>query len=291
MVPDTTAVIAALNRAAHLVVDEPPHVIRDDLALALANDPAILRAIGFDISKQPRGDGWPFSPRALPSGWRGTFVARARFLDDHIDDQMRLGSNQVVVLGAGLDTTALGPHNGHGLAVFEVDQPETQQWKRDRIRQLNLDPSASLVFVSVDFESGQPWLTELRTAGFDDGRPAVFASTGVSQYLTKDALAGTMRDISSTAPGTSLYCTFVLPIHLVADDEREVRRSTEEIAATVGAPWLGVYEPEEIVALARDSGFKHVRHVSSDEWNERYFATRPDQLRAATSEHAIVATR
>ena len=45
----------------------------------------------------------------------------------------------------------------------------------------------------VDFEAGGSWWEMLEAAGFDAGQPAVVASTGVSMYLTKDAIAATFR--------------------------------------------------------------------------------------------------
>lgn len=41
----------------------------------------------------------------------------------------------------------------------------------------------------VDFEAGDAWWQRLAAAGFDTRQPAVVASTGVSMYLTKDAIA------------------------------------------------------------------------------------------------------
>jgi thioredoxin reductase (NADPH) len=50
-----------------------------------------------------------------------------------------------------------------------------------------------LRLVPVDFEAGGSWWERLKTVGFDAGQPAVVASTGVSMYLTKDAIAATLR--------------------------------------------------------------------------------------------------
>jgi len=54
-----------------------------------------------------------------------------------------------------------------------------------------------LRLVPVDFEAGDAWWQRLAAAGFDAGQPAVVASTGVSMYLTKDAIAATLRQVAS----------------------------------------------------------------------------------------------
>ncbi len=45
-----------------------------------------------------------------------------------------------------------------------------------------------------------------------------------------------------------------------------------------------------MLALARDAGFRDVRHVSADLLAERYFAGRSDGLRPSPGEELLVAT-
>jgi methyltransferase (TIGR00027 family) len=295
MAPNSTAVIAALNRAAHLAVDDPPPVFADPFALALASDPVVLRGLGFDIPSDTvvREDGWLFSPRALSwvRGWRGTLLARARCLDDHIDERRADGVDQLVFLGAGLDTTGLRRDDLADVAIFEVDEPATQAWKRTRLTDLGIVPPSHLRFVPVDFEAGQSWLGQLAVQGFDPRRPAVFASTGVSQYISRAAMEHTMRDVAAGAPGTSLLCTYVLPAELVGPEERELRRASEDRSRATGSAWVTTYRPEEIAALAEGAGFTEVHHVSPASWDARYLADRSDGLSAAAGEPAIIATR
>ncbi|MGL1806969.1 class I SAM-dependent methyltransferase, partial [Vibrio parahaemolyticus] len=58
---------------------------------------------------------------------------------------------QVVLLGAGLDSRAFRLPGLSDIAVFEVDHPASQQYKRSCIA--GLTPVAkSLTYVTVDFE-------------------------------------------------------------------------------------------------------------------------------------------
>lgn len=295
--PDPTAVMAALNRAAHSVLDAAPHVFIDDVGLRLANVSAVLRAAGFDVDEEgskARPDGWLFSPRALEwfRGWRGTFVGRARFVEELVLDRVERGVSQLVLLGAGLDTLALRRTDlADSLHVFEVDQPVTQAWKQQRVGELfGLAPS-NLTFVAVDFETTASWLGALQDAGFDINRPSLVVSTGVTQYITSDALAATMRDVTSLAPGTSFACTFVVPSNSIPEAERELRAMTERRAAERGEPWISFYESDEILEIAHAAGFGAVEHVSATSWDDAWFRGRPDDLHPSSSEHAIVAHR
>ncbi|HEY2191123.1 MAG TPA: class I SAM-dependent methyltransferase, partial [Actinomycetospora sp.] len=180
VVPDHTAVRVALWRARHLEVDAAPPVLDDSLGLRLA-DP--------DPGWRDRGDMDPDTTR----GARAGMVARARVVDDLVDEAFAAGVTQYVVLGAGLDTYALRrPGLDPACTVFEVDRPETSTWKRRRITELGLPAPPGLRFVPTDFESDRSWWDGLLAAGLDAGRPTVVSSTGVSMYLTREANTATL---------------------------------------------------------------------------------------------------
>jgi methyltransferase (TIGR00027 family) len=285
--PDLTAVGAAFGRAAHVLLDDPPYVFEDTLSIRLA-DLDVLRAaqmLGSDGRLVVARD----DSRAQ---WRGTFVGRARFVEDLVGERLPMGVEQYVILGAGLDTFAQRrPDVTSRLRIFEVDEPKTQEWKQGRLRELALPVPQSLRFVPVNFESGDSWVEAIATAGFDVTRASVIASNGVTQYISVDALKATMRVAAALAPGTTFVCTFILPVDLIDPDERALRASTEERAAARGFPWISFYAPDEMLSLAKAAGFDEVHHVPASELDERYFVARPDGLRAASGEHLVVATR
>ncbi|MER6308521.1 class I SAM-dependent methyltransferase [Streptomyces sp. NPDC001657] len=276
--PDNTAVRTALWRALHLHVDPPPHVVEDEIGLQLV-------APGDDWCDRPDMD-----PQAT-SGFRAAIVARARFIENLIAEQADRGVTQYVVLGAGLDTFAQRePELASRLQIFEVDQPGTQAWKRHRLVELGYDIPDWLHLVPVDFETGASWSEQLSMAGFDPGRPAVIVSTGVTMYLTKETTAATLRQIAGLAPGSTLAMTFLLPTELVDEADRPGLRASEEGARASGTPFISFYTPQEMLALAREAGFKDARHVPGAALAERYFAERTDGLRPSSGESLLLAT-
>ena len=266
-VPDSTAVRVALWRALHTQVDPPPHVFEDAAGLRLA---------GPDEQWRLRPDMDP----VFTKPFRASIVARARFIEDLILEQMQQGIAQYVLLGAGLDTFAQRrPHSGSKLKVFEIDRPGPQAWKRQRLIELGFGVPDWLRFVPVDFEAGDAWWQQLSSAGFDTSQPAVVASTGVSMYLTKDAVASTLRRVAALAPGTTLAMTFLLPIELADPEIRPGLERAQQGARTSGTPFISFFTSTELVALASDAGLEQVRHVSAEDLAERYFAGRTDGLR------------
>jgi methyltransferase (TIGR00027 family) len=276
--PDGTAVRVALWRAMHVQVDPPPHVLDDEIGLLLAD----------------AADGWRLRPDMDPratSRYRAGMVARARFVEDLVVEQAGHGVGQYVILGAGLDTFAQRrPEIACRLRVFEVDRPGPQAWKRHRLTELGYGIPGWLRLVPVDFEAGGSWRERLPAAGFDADQPAVVASTGVSMYLTKDANKATLRQLASLAPGSTLAMTFQLPLELLEEEERPGRRATVKGSRAAGTPFISFFAPPEILALAREAGFKDAQHVSATMLRQRYFANRTDGLRPSSGEELLVAT-
>ena len=114
--PEPTAARVALWRALHLEVDAPPPVIADAVGVKLVAPEA----------------GWRDRPDMHPGNthlFRASIIARARFIEDLIEERVRLGTKQYVILGAGLDSFAQRkPEIASRLTVLELDQPGPQEW-------------------------------------------------------------------------------------------------------------------------------------------------------------------
>lgn len=276
--PEDTAARVALWRALHLEADAPPHVFVDRVGLELLAPAA----------------GWQDRPdmSAFTRPFRASILARARFVEDLVEEQAARGVGQYVILGAGLDTFAQRrPELAARLHVFEIDQPGPQAWKRQRLLELGLGVPTFLKLVPVDFEAGQTWWQELTAQGFASARSAVVSSLGVSMYLTREAIAATLRQVSTLAAGSTLVMSFMLPIELT---DPAVRPGLERAAAGAranGTPFNSFFTPEEMLALARECGFLEPRHVAAATLAERYFAGRTDGLRPpSNAEELLVAT-
>jgi|SRR5579872_2095887 len=262
----------------HVEIDSPPHVLVDELGLRLA-------APDDDWRRRPDMD-----PRAT-RGYRAGIVARARFIEDLVTEEAGHGIGQYVILGAGLDTFAQRrPEIASHLRVFEVDQPGPQAWKRQRLIELGFGIPEWLRLVSVDFETDPSWWERLVAVGFDASRPAVVASAGVTLYLTRDAIAATLRPIATIAPGSTLAMTFILPLELLDPEERPQQQDVQKSARAAGTPFISFFSPPEVLSLASDAGFTQAKVVYAADLIQCYFTGRTDGLRPSSGEAFLVAT-
>jgi methyltransferase (TIGR00027 family) len=174
--------------------------------------------------------------------------------------------------------------------IFEVDQPGPQAWKKQRLNELGFGIPEWLRFVPIDFESGTSWWDALLAAGFNRFEPAIVACTGVSLYLTQDAIVEMLHHIAALAPGSTFAMTFVLPLELVESRERAGFEAAIDGARASGTPFVSFFAPTEIVALAHGVGLKEADVVTGAALYQRYFVERSDGLRPGNSEQFLVAT-
>jgi methyltransferase (TIGR00027 family) len=272
--PDSSAVRTALWRALHVQVDAPPPLLDDEIGLAIAAP---------ERGWRERGDMHPMGTRPYRIG----IVARTRFVEDLLVDA---GIGQYVLLGAGLDTfTQRHPELAGRVQVFEIDQPGPQAWKRQRLDALGFGVPGHLHLVPVDFETDADWWQSLLDAGFDAGARALVSSSGVSMYLTKEANAATLRQLAQLARGSVIAMSFMLPIDLVDVAERPGLEGAARGAQASGTPWLSFYAPDEIITVARETGFAEVEAVATEVIAARLLGDRADSLRASGGESVLLA--
>ena len=277
--PDSTAVRVALWRAMHVQIDPPPPALEDEIGLEL---------VAPEDSWRDRPD---MDPR-FTRPFRASIVARARFIEDLVAENVGRRVGQYVILGAGLDTFAQRrPEIASRLKVFEVDPPGPQAWKRRRLVELGFGVPDWLRLVPADFEAGDTWWQRLVVAGFDTGQPAVVAASGVSMYLAQDAITAMLRRVAALAAGSTFAMTFLLPLECADPEVRPGLELAAKGARASGTPFVSFFMPAEMLALARAAGFGDARHVSVDALARRYFAGRADGLRPPNNaEELLVAT-
>lgn len=235
--PSRTAMAVARARADHQLADEP-RIFTDPYARAIVgeSDPASGE---FDRGLDP----------GLVRRRRLFIAARSRFADDTVIAAVADGTRQVVVLGAGLDTSAFRGTDPD-VRFFEVDHPGTQRWKRHRLAAAGIELPATLTFVPLDFETST--LDDgLAKAGFDHGRAAVFVWLGVVMYLTKPSITGTWRYIADQGGGALLVMDYMYP---PSESSQRMRERAARVAAS-GEPWLSWFTPDEIHGELRAAGF------------------------------------
>jgi methyltransferase (TIGR00027 family) len=279
--PSLTAMGAAMDRAAHLMLDDRPKIFEDTFALAFSGcaDEGALRARLDARLAALAAIAGPHLARAAFNFARSLVAVRARYVEDELTEVIKRGVSQYVILGAGLDSFVYRrPELLNALRVFEVDHPATQAWKRARLDELKLAAPQGLVSVPLDFKQ-QLLIESLGRFGFRPDRPGLFSWLGVVPYLTRDAIFDTLRAVASLARGTEIIFDYPPPHELLDDEGRQMLELATKAVAAQGEPFLTFLEPALLAEQLRKLGFAEVRNLGPEELNARYFANRSDGLR------------
>lgn len=220
---------------------------------------------------------------------RASIVARARFVDDLVTESSTIDFDQYVILGAGLDSFAQRhPDVASRLQIYEIDQPATQAWKQRRLMELGFGIPDWPHIVRADFETAS-WWERLLAAGFDVSKRALVTCTGVSLYLTREAIMSTLRQVSAMASGSLLAMSFYLPIELLDEEDRFLQEIAAEGARKAGTPFVTFVSPDELLAWGEEAGLEVSKIMSTQDMVELYFAERTDGFYPASGELFLIA--
>lgn len=270
--PSRTAQGAALHRAAHQLVDTPP----------VFADPLALRIVGDEAAKELRA-GRDHHAMAQITPLRLFIATRSRFTEDSLAEAYASGVRQYVLLGAGLDTFAYERARAfEGLAIFEIDHPATQGWKRARLKEAAIAIPDSVTYAPVDFEH-DTLANGLARAGFNAAKPAFFAWLGVTPYLTHDAIMGTLAFIASLKPGSGVVFDYA---EKPSADNAGFRAMAARVAA-IGEPFKSLLDPAELAASLKQLRFSRIEDFGGDALNTRYFQNRADGAKLAGRGHLM----
>ncbi|MDH4423266.1 MULTISPECIES: class I SAM-dependent methyltransferase [Bacillus cereus group] len=209
-----------------------------------------------------------------------TPLARAAYCERVLLHEMTLGAKQYVILGAGLDTFSFRHRElENKIEIFEVDHPSTQRFKKERIKEAELEVPNHLHFVSMDFTKGISY-EQLRNEGFEH-KKTFFSLLGVSYYLTKEELASLIECLFEMVPeGSSIV--FDYPDENLFTEKGLSNRveNMVKMAAVGGEPMKSCYSYREMEALLEKSGLLIYEHLSPEDINTVYFEGRNDYLKA-----------
>ena len=263
--PSRTALGAAYHRAAHQVLERG----------GIFTDPLAARILGADAETAVREA--QSDPRR--KGLRLFIAVRTRFAEDALASAVGRGVQQLVALGAGLDTYAYRTTLGPGLRLFEVDHPATQAWKRQRLAEAEIPVPRALTFAPVDFER-ETLADGLAAAGFDPARQTFFTCLGVVPYLTEQAVFSTLDFIARLPGGAHVVFDYANPQDpgQGRDGFAAARRALAFRVASVGEGFKTHFETDELRARLAELGYRDVEDLGPSQIRDRYLAGRGGSL-------------
>jgi methyltransferase (TIGR00027 family) len=180
-------------------------------------------------------------------------------------------------------------HDPSALRIFEVDHPATQERKRRMLADAGIAIPSALTFVPVDFAT-ETLAARLERSGFDAAAGAMFSWLGVTPYLGPEAVMATLTDVAAMSRnGGGVVFDYALPRTMLTFRQKLIFDLMAERVRAAGEPWIGFFEPTDLVEKLRALGFAAIEDLDGGTINRRYFANRADRLRVGDLARLIVA--
>ncbi len=239
----------------------------------------------------------PLAYRLLPFGWRlllrlaylpglrsavlalrerrmpgslGGILCRTRHIDDVLQSMLAEGLDQVVILGAGFDTRAYRIAGMDRVRVFEVDLPGARRAKQSRLESVLGGVPQHVVLVGTDLDRedlGQV----LSASGFCSGQRTLFIWEGVTQYISAEAVSGTLEFVSGVSGAqSSIVFTYVRRGIIDGTDRPEWMGSFLALAGRLGSPMIFGLDQAELGPYLSQRGLNLVDDVGAADYQDLY---------------------
>ena len=295
-----TSLVSAFGRAYHSEFDSPKifddYVAKEFISQKERSDieTNMVQGIHFfntDIAKQFQDNPKEILKWITQVQLSPTPLARAAYCERVLLHEITLGTKQYVILGAGLDTFSFRHRElENKIEVFEVDHPSTQRFKKERIKEAELEVPNHLHFVSMDFTKGFSY-EQLRNEGFEN-KKTFFSLLGVSYYLTKEELSSLIECLFEMVPEGSSIVFDYPDENLFAEKGLSNRvENMVKMAAVGGEPMKSCFSYAEMEALLEKAGLLIYEHLSPKDINTFYFEGRNDYLKAFETVHYVHAMK
>jgi methyltransferase (TIGR00027 family) len=226
--------------------------------------------------------------RRMP-GSLGSILCRTRYIDDVTKRSLQAGLDQLVILGAGFDSRAFRIAGLEHVRVFEVDLPGARDLKRVRLEKVLGAVPENVTLIGMDFDR-QHLAQVLGAAGFQTGVRTLFTWEGVTQYLTGEAVKGTLEFVSSiSGEGSAIVFTYVRRGIIDGSDRPEWFGSFLSLASRIGSPFLFGLDRAELGQYLCDCGLELVEDVGAAEYQDRYLKPLGRKLNVFDGERAVYA--
>ncbi|MED2013210.1 class I SAM-dependent methyltransferase [Bacillus wiedmannii] len=295
-----TSLVSAFGRAYHSEFDRPKifddYVAKDFISKKERNEIEMNMVQGIHFFNTDIAEKFQDNPQEILK-WitqvqlSPTPLARAAYCERVLLHEITLGAKQYVILGAGLDTFSFRHRElENEIEIFEVDHPSTQKFKRERIKDAELETPYNLHFISMDFTKGFS-SEQLRNEGFEN-KKTFFSLLGVTYYLTKEELSSLIECLFAMVPEGSSIVFDYPDENLFTEKGLSNRVENMVKMATVGGePMKSCFSYTEMEALLEKAGLLIYEHLSPEDIHTLYFEGRNDYLKAFETVHYVHAVK
>ena len=225
------------------------------------------------------------APGALSSG-----IARTILIDELLQQTIRYGVKQVIILGAGFDTRALRLDFLNSIPVIEIDHPDTANLKLKKLKEILGKLPSNICYYQIDFNKQS--LADLASRNnFNLSIPTTIIWEGVTNYLTQQAVDETFEFVEKLAKGSFIIFTYVNK-H-VLENPRSFDGAVELFRnlSKIDERWTFGFNPEELSDYLAKFCLTMIKDIGASEYRNKYMPERKELLKGYEFYRVAFATR
>lgn len=203
-------------------------------------------------------------------------LGRSAFNEKQLMREWHLGTRQYVLFAAGFDTFAFR-NTCADIRIFELDLPQMLEDRLVHEQKGGLSIPANRKMIACDL-SDDSWKKLLIENGFQSHRKSYGSLLGISYYLSKEAFAKMIGNISEVFAAGSAIC-FDYP----ASESSEEASKNEQLAKAANEEMKAKYSCTELEGILEKHGFAVCEHLDSDEMTKEYFGEYNNQAKKQMS--------
>ena len=203
-------------------------------------------------------------------------LGRSAFCEKMIENEVKDGCRQIVILASGYDTFAIR-NSTRQLSVFELDLPEVVGDKKVKVENAGLQSCAEYVLCNL---AESNWIDKLKDAGYNCKEKSFFSLLGISYYLTKDEFKVIMKSLGGMLSIGSGIC-FDFP----SDDGGKEVKINQALASGAGEQMKAIYSYYELEDILKQFGFVVNERLGATEMTDQFFL----EYNKSNSEHPMKA--
>jgi methyltransferase (TIGR00027 family) len=189
---------------------------------------------------------------------------RTRYFDDMLEAQIAAGVEQVVILGAGLDTRGVRKQSA-AVRYFEIDDPGTIALKQRCYAAARIEPGVTLIpgnYVSDGL------IDLLRSNGFQFDAPTYFIWEGNVMYMPLATDKQTMTLLKQHVTQFRLSFDYLTRAVITKTTGDASLTTLVESFEAMRAPWVSGID--DVRGLAGEIGLNVVENVTTGELYRKY---------------------
>jgi len=266
--PSKMAEEIAFHRVVEMFMPEDEKIFSDPYAIRFVNPEILENMAKNPVETQKKSE----ELEKLFPGVHNSIIARVRYFDDFVEKLVDEGLEQLVILGAGYDTRAYRIEGlKENVKVFEVDHPNTQSFKIEKVREIFGSIPDHVVYVPIDFDT-QKLDQRLLESGYDRSKKTLFVMEGFVMYIPPSAVDETLSFIvNNSGKGSAVIFDYIPQSVVDGTSDLEVGKNLHNHAKEYKEPLQFGIEEGKLETFLKERGFSSIENVTSEDYQKAYF--------------------